>query len=169
MTQTQVSRSKAGFYEGGEVLDFAVAVLMVGVGGLVGDSDGEIGKQGRDQIESGVRGFGEDAKTPGGEADHDFSAGDEERGDHRVSRDRAFFGAHGVGRVEARRPGHDGIICDWAGLRQWESAFAQGDQKLLTAKAARTAAKFANRTQAGRATAAIDLYATMLSSSCLTS
>ena len=54
-------QKQAGFDEGGEVLDLAVAILVVGVGGLVGDSHGEIGEQGRDQIERGVCGFGEDS------------------------------------------------------------------------------------------------------------
>jgi len=54
-------QKQPGFHEGGEVLDLAVAVLVVGVGGLVGDSNGEVGEQGGDQIERGVRGLGEDS------------------------------------------------------------------------------------------------------------
>ena len=65
-------QKQAGFNEGGEVFDLAVAVLVVGVGGLVGDSDGEIGEQRRDQIEGGVRGFGENAQAAGGDADDDL-------------------------------------------------------------------------------------------------
>ncbi len=99
-------QKQAGFDEGGEVLDLAVAILMVGVGGLVGDSDREICEQGGDQIQSRVRGFGEDAEAARSDADDDLSAGDEEGGDNRVSCHCAFFGAHGVGRVEGRSPGH---------------------------------------------------------------
>ena len=93
-----------------------MTVLVVGVGGLVGDSDGEIGEQRGDQIESGVCGFGEDSEAACGDADNDFSRGDEERGNDRVSSDCAFFGAHGVGRIEGRRPGHDGIIAGNRGV-----------------------------------------------------
>ena len=63
-----------------------------------------------DQIERGVRGFGEDSEAARGDADNDFSAGDEDGGHHRISGDRALFGAHGIGRIKGRRPGHDGII-----------------------------------------------------------
>ena len=55
-------QKQAGFNEGGKIFDFAVAILVVGVGGLVGNSDGEIGEQRGDQIERGVRGFGEDSQ-----------------------------------------------------------------------------------------------------------
>ena len=59
-------QQQAGFEEGGEALDFAVAVLMIGVGGLVGDANRKIGKRRGDQVESRVRGFGEDAQAAGG-------------------------------------------------------------------------------------------------------
>jgi hypothetical protein len=78
-------QQQAGFDEGRKVFHFAVAVLMVGIGGLVGDSDGQIGQRGGDEIQRGVRGLGENAQAAGGNAYHDFSAGDQQGGENRVS------------------------------------------------------------------------------------
>ena len=111
-------QQQTGFDKGGKIFDFAVAVLVVGVGGLVGDSDGKICQQRGDQIEGGVGGFGEDSEAAGGDSDDDFAGGDEERGDDRISGDRALLGAHGVGRIEGRGPGHYGIIAGNRELRQ---------------------------------------------------
>ena len=63
MIQTQVRSSSAGLDKSGEVLYLAVAVLMIGVGGLVGDADRKECDNRRNQIEPGVRRLGQDAKT----------------------------------------------------------------------------------------------------------
>ena len=46
-----------GFDEGGEAFDLAVAVVVVVVGGAVGDADGEEGDGGGDEIDGGVGGL----------------------------------------------------------------------------------------------------------------
>jgi hypothetical protein len=56
--------------------------------------------------------LGKNAKAPGGDADDDFPDGNHESSNYRTPRHSAFFGAHGFGRVEGWRPGHDGIIGD---------------------------------------------------------
>jgi len=43
-------KEQSGFDEGGEIFEFAVSVLMVGVGGLVGNADGEKRYEGGDEI-----------------------------------------------------------------------------------------------------------------------
>ena len=58
--------------ERGKILDFAVTVLMVGVGGLIGDPDRKKCQQRSDQIERGMRSFGKNAEAAGAEADHYF-------------------------------------------------------------------------------------------------
>ena len=70
---------QAGFNESGEVFDFAVAVLMIGVSGPVGDAHGEVGDAGGDEVEPGVRGFGEHAQAVGGKADHGFERHQQQR------------------------------------------------------------------------------------------
>ena len=95
-------QQQAGFDEGGKVFDFAVAVLVVGVGGLVGDADRKKGQQRCDQIEPGVRGFGENAEAAGGNADYDLEAGDDDRGQYRVPRGGALLGAHQLRRRKDR-------------------------------------------------------------------
>ena len=47
---------------------------MVGVRWLVGDSDGQIGQRSRNEIQRGVRGFGENAQATGGYASTEFPA-----------------------------------------------------------------------------------------------
>ena len=47
-------KHEAGFDEGGERLDFAVAVVVVVVGGAVGDLDGEEGDGRGDEVDAGV-------------------------------------------------------------------------------------------------------------------
>jgi hypothetical protein len=48
----------AGLDEGGEGLDLAMAVVVVLVGGAVGDLDGEEGDDGGDEVDAGVRRLG---------------------------------------------------------------------------------------------------------------
>ena len=64
-------QKQAGFDECGKILDLAVTVLVVGVGGLVGDSDGEKCEQRSDQIEPGVSRFRQNAEAAGGDSDHE--------------------------------------------------------------------------------------------------
>lgn len=54
---------EAGFDEGGEVFEFAVAVRVAGVSGLVGYTDREKSDDGGDKIKAGMEGFGQDAET----------------------------------------------------------------------------------------------------------
>ena len=50
-------QQQTGFKEGREVLDFAMAILVVSIGGFVGNADREERNQRRDQIQPGMRGF----------------------------------------------------------------------------------------------------------------
>ena len=54
---------QAGFDEGGEIFEFAVAVWVALVGGLIGDADGEKRDDGGDEVEAGMQRFGEDAEA----------------------------------------------------------------------------------------------------------
>ena len=103
-------QKQSGFDEGRKIFDFAMAILVVGVGGLVRDSDREIGQKSCDQIEGGVRGFGEDSEATCSDANDYLSSGDEDSGRNRVSSHCALLGAHRIRRIKGRRHGHDGII-----------------------------------------------------------
>ena len=72
-------QQQSGFHESGEILDFAVTVLVLGVGGLIGNADGEECQNGGDQVESGVRGFGQDAQAAGRDSDHNLQPGNYNR------------------------------------------------------------------------------------------
>ena len=48
-------QQQAGFDEGGKILKLAVTVLVIGIGGFVGNPHGKKRHQGGDQIQSGVR------------------------------------------------------------------------------------------------------------------
>jgi len=97
-------------------------VIASNVGGLSEALDfGEAGLlTGNDprEIAAAMRRLREDSKATGGDANHDFADGDEDGGHNRVACHRAFLGAHGIGRVKGRSPGHDEIIASEAGLRQ---------------------------------------------------
>ena len=56
------SQHEAGFDEGGEGFDFAMAVGVIVVGGAVGGADGEEGDGGGDEVDGGVRGLGQHAE-----------------------------------------------------------------------------------------------------------
>src|ERR1700690_2554809 len=84
-----------GFDEGRKVFDFAMAVLVVGVGGFVGEAHGKEGDGGGDQVEKGVGGFRQNAEAAGGDADDNLERGDGYGRYHRVGGYGAFFGAHG--------------------------------------------------------------------------
>src|SRR6185312_2093391 len=56
---------QAGLQEGGEVFKISVTERMVGVSGSGGHAKANEGKQGGEQVQSGMSGFGEDAQTAG--------------------------------------------------------------------------------------------------------
>jgi hypothetical protein len=73
---------EAGLDEGGEALHLAVAVVVLVVGGAVGDLDGEEGDGGGDEIDGGVGGLGEHAERAGEKAGDQLEQGESEgRGD----------------------------------------------------------------------------------------
>ena len=51
---------QCGFGKRADALDFAVAKLMLGIGGLAGNADGKIGQERRRKIDQGVAGFRQD-------------------------------------------------------------------------------------------------------------
>ena len=120
MIQAQVSSKQAGFDEGGKILDFAVTVLMIGVGGLVGNTDGEKCQDGGDQVEPGVRGFGENAQAAGGDSHDNFQPGNHHRGQTEVPAAERFSARinSGDGTAGSR---HAGIIAVGARKRQANS------------------------------------------------
>ena len=103
-------QQQAGLEEGGEIFHFAVAVLVIGVGGLVGNPNRHQRDDGGDQIESGMQSFRKNAQAAGGNAHHNFQRGDGERRQHGVPRHGALFGAHGLRTVNRGRSRHSGII-----------------------------------------------------------
>src|ERR1700677_2635019 len=70
-----------GFDGGGEAFDLAVAVGVAGVGGAVGDLDGEEGDGCGDEVDAGVGGFGEHAEGAGEEAGEELEESDTEGGE----------------------------------------------------------------------------------------
>ena len=95
-----------------------MAVLVIGVSGLVGDADGEIRDECSDGVEHGVRRFGENAEAARAETYDDLSRGDGECGEDGVSGHGALFGAHRFGGVEGRSSRHLGIIAGVKEMRQ---------------------------------------------------
>ena len=91
-----------------------MAVLMLGIGGLVGNTDGEKSEHRGNQIESGMRRFGKDAQAASSNPDGELKTGDDHGGQDGVPRGRAFFRAHQIRWRNRRRARHGGII---AGLR----------------------------------------------------
>ena len=71
--------------------NFAVSVLMIGVGRLVGDANGKKSHQCRDQIESGVRGFRQNSQRAGRDPYDNFQAGDHQAPPAPSSRRRSVF------------------------------------------------------------------------------
>ena len=98
MIQAQVSSSRPVSTKAEKFSIFAVAVLMIGVGGLVGDADREKSQQRGDQVEAGVRGFRKNTQAAGAESHHDFQPGNDDGGQNGISRSRALLGAHQIGR-----------------------------------------------------------------------
>ena len=89
---------------------FAVAVVVLIVGGAVGDLHGEEGDGGGDEVDGGVRGFGEHAERTGEEAGDELEDGDDEGGEHGEEGGGALGGARRslcpAGRVVSGRGAH---------------------------------------------------------------
>ena len=84
---------EAGFDEGGEAFDLAVAVVVVFVGGAVGHLDGEEGEGCGDEVDGRVRGLGEHAEGPGEETGDELENGDEEGSEYGEEGGRTLGGA----------------------------------------------------------------------------
>jgi hypothetical protein len=65
---------QAGLDKGGEIFEFAVAVRVALVGGLVSNADGKEGDDGGDKIESGMECFRKNTETAGAEDEKGFQA-----------------------------------------------------------------------------------------------
>ena len=90
-----------GLDEGGERFDLAVAVVVVFVGGTVGDLDGEQGDDGGDEVDAGMRGFAEHAERAGEKAGEQFEQGDDAGGEDGENGGRALGGV-GLLRLASR-------------------------------------------------------------------
>ena len=82
-----MSRISSG---GGEAFELAVAVVVLLVGGAVGDADGEEGDGGGDEVDAGVGGFGEHAERAGEDAGDELEQRDGRGGEHRGERGGAL-------------------------------------------------------------------------------
>ena len=99
-----------------------MAVLVIGVRGLIGDPDREECQDRRDKVEPGMRGLGKNAQAAGGYSHNDLQAGDDDCGQNRVPRRCTFFRAHQFRRRNGRATRHAGIIAAESGTVQatWE-------------------------------------------------
>jgi hypothetical protein len=77
--------------EGGEVLDFSVPVEVGAIGRPAGIPHRQEGHESGHQVQAGVRRFGQNAKTPGGEPDDGFESRQRNRGGQRRERSRSFL------------------------------------------------------------------------------
>ena len=73
---------------------FAVTVLVIGIGRLVGDANRKVGDGRGHQVEAGVRGFGQNAQAAGRHADHHLQHGDGDRGIDGIQGDRLLLALH---------------------------------------------------------------------------
>jgi len=113
-----------GLDGGGQAFDLAVAVVVAGVGGAVGDLDGEEGDGGGDEVDAGVCSLGEHAERAGEKAGEELEECDAEGGgdgEERGSALGAVRGGFGRGRlVHGRDATWCGWIFGWCG--EWEAA-----------------------------------------------
>ena len=86
-------QQQRSLYKGGEIFYLAVSVLMLRVGGLVGNSNGEKREQRGDQIEPGVRRLRKNTETAGTDSDHYLQPGNYHCRQHGTARSGALFGA----------------------------------------------------------------------------
>src|SRR5258708_40361503 len=89
-------QQKAGFNESREALNLAVTILMIGVGGLVGDAYGQQCNDSGDQIEERVGGLRQNSEAAGGDADNNLERGDGHRRQHRTGGYGALLRPHSL-------------------------------------------------------------------------
>ena len=99
-----------GFDGGGEAFDLAVAVGVIGVGGPVGDLDGEESDGGGDEVDAGVSGFGEHAERAGEDAGKEFEERDTQGGDDGEERGGTLRAMRGRGLVGLGRCAHQVML-----------------------------------------------------------
>ena len=85
------NEQQRGLGERGDVLDLAVAVLVVPVGRLVGHAHREIGHHRRGEVDQGMGGLRQDGERAGGDADHGLAERQPARGGDRAERDAFLF------------------------------------------------------------------------------
>jgi len=61
---------------GGEAFELSMTVVVVLVGGAVGDADGDEGNGGGDEVDAGVRGLAQHAERPGEGTGNELEQGD---------------------------------------------------------------------------------------------
>ena len=93
-------QQQAGFDEGREAFDFAMTVLVLGVGRLVGDANREVGHRRGHQIEAGVRRLGQNAQAAGGDPDHYLHQGDGDGSKNGIQSDRLLLALHASGSAD---------------------------------------------------------------------
>ena len=71
---------QTGLDEGGKIFEFAVAVGMAFVGRFIRDAHGEKGNDGRDQVQTRVQRFGEDAQAARAENEKSLQRNEQYRG-----------------------------------------------------------------------------------------
>ena len=87
-------QQQASFQKGGETFDLAVPVLVLGIGGFVGDAYREVGDGCRYQVESRVGGFGENAQTAGPDPNHNLHQSDGDGSKNGVKGNRLLLPLH---------------------------------------------------------------------------
>ena len=87
-------QQKSGFEEGGEAFDFAVTILVVGVGRFVGNANREVGDYSGNQIEPRMRRLRQDAQAAGSRADHYLHQRDADGRDDGIQRDGLLLTLH---------------------------------------------------------------------------
>src|SRR5947209_18455477 len=79
-------QQQASLNKGGEVLYLSVSVLMIGVSGLIGDTDRKKSDDSGQQVEPGMGCFGNESQAASREANHDLERSHGDGGEHRVAR-----------------------------------------------------------------------------------
>ena len=82
---------KSGFKEGGEIFEFAVAVGVARIRGLIGDADRKEGDDRGNEIQAGMEGFGEDTEAARSPNQEGLQAKEEHRGTHAEQRGAFLF------------------------------------------------------------------------------
>ena len=103
-------QQQAGLDERRKVLDFSVAILMVGVCRFIRDPHREERDRSSNQIQSGVRRFRQDTQTAGGNPDNDFQRSDCHGRKNRIGGNRALLCPHCLRAEDGWSPWHVCII-----------------------------------------------------------